>query len=43
MNHLAIWALWVDDNFGSGEREVVEREVKRLKTVFELDDLGELM
>ena len=33
----------MDDNFGASKREVVEREVKRLKTVFELDDLGELM
>ena len=42
MNHLAIWVLWVYDNFGAGECEVVECKVKKLKTVFELDDLGKL-
>ena len=40
MNHLEIWALWVDDNFGAREHEVMESELKILKMVFQLVNHG---
>ena len=43
LNCFTIWALFVDDNFGSRECEVLECKVGKLKMVFELDDLGKLM